>query len=128
MQVPRSKMAVFAPKLISYAIFFFALTVAVDLDSHYYDQTCPQAEKIVLETVLKATKHDAKVPARLLRMFFHDCFIRVRKLLPYCLLSFLFYFPFFFLFLSFSVSICHCKMLTLSNKLLIDRGVMHRCC
>lgn len=47
-----------------------------ELHAHYYDQTCPQLEKIISETVLKASKHDPKVPARILRMFFHDCFIR----------------------------------------------------
>ncbi|CAI0404149.1 unnamed protein product [Linum tenue] len=47
------------------------------LDSHYYDQTCPQAEAIILQTVRNASIYDPKVPARLLRMFFHDCFIRV---------------------------------------------------
>lgn len=47
------------------------------LNAHYYDQTCPQAEKIILDSVRNASMHDPKVPARILRMFFHDCFIRV---------------------------------------------------
>ncbi|KAK4280420.1 hypothetical protein QN277_012047 [Acacia crassicarpa] len=47
-----------------------------ELDAHYYDHSCPQLEKIIKETVLNASKHDPKVPARILRMFFHDCFIR----------------------------------------------------
>ncbi|CAN1158949.1 Peroxidase 66 [Linum perenne] len=46
------------------------------LDSHYYDQTCPQLEAIVSQTVRNASVYDLKVPARILRMFFHDCFIR----------------------------------------------------
>ncbi|XWS61085.1 hypothetical protein CRYUN_Cryun07bG0095300 [Craigia yunnanensis] len=46
------------------------------LDANYYDQTCPEAEKIILDTVRNASMHDPKVPARILRMFFHDCFIR----------------------------------------------------
>ncbi|KAJ4706116.1 Peroxidase [Melia azedarach] len=46
------------------------------LNTHYYDQTCPQAEKIISDAVLNASMHDPKVPARILRMFFHDCFIR----------------------------------------------------
>ncbi|XP_057424986.1 peroxidase 66 [Lotus japonicus] len=53
----------------------FSLSKA-ELHAHYYDQTCPQLEKIVSETVLEASNHDPKVPARILRMFFHDCFIR----------------------------------------------------
>nr|AHL39173.1 class III peroxidase [Populus trichocarpa] len=54
----------------------FALHVQAALDSHHHDQTCQQAEKIVLETVLNASMHDPKVPARILRMFFHECFVR----------------------------------------------------
>lgn len=46
------------------------------LDSHYYSKTCPSAEKIILQTVYNASINDPKVPARLLRLFFHDCFIR----------------------------------------------------
>lgn len=61
-------------------IFLLLTTFSVskaELHAHYYDQICPQFEKIISETVLKASKHDPKVPARILRMFFHDCFIRV---------------------------------------------------
>ncbi|CAE6220350.1 unnamed protein product [Arabidopsis arenosa] len=32
--------------------------------AHYYDQSCPAAEKIILETVKNATLYDPKVPAR----------------------------------------------------------------
>jgi len=66
-----------------FAIIFLLFTLSsmsqAELDAHYYDKTCPQAEKIISDTVLSASKFDPKVPARLLRMFFHDCFIRVRK-------------------------------------------------
>ncbi|OAY48223.1 peroxidase 66 isoform X1 [Manihot esculenta] len=73
-------MAVFASNL-SFLSTFFLLLVLISpaksrLDAHYYDQTCPQAEKIILDTVQNASMHDPKVPARILRMFFHDCFIR----------------------------------------------------
>ncbi|XP_010693446.2 peroxidase 66 [Beta vulgaris subsp. vulgaris] len=62
-------------------IFFILLSFAIfrshaALNAHYYDQTCPQAEFIVAQTVRNASLFDPKVPARLLRMFFHDCFIR----------------------------------------------------
>lgn len=64
---------------------FFLLLITVTavplvkavLDIHYYDETCPQAEDIIYRTVQTASNKDPKVPARLLRMFFHDCFIRV---------------------------------------------------
>ena len=66
-----------------YVIIFLFFTLSsmsqAELDAHYYDKTCPQAEKIISDTVLSASKFDPKVPARILRMFFHDCFIRVRE-------------------------------------------------
>ncbi|XP_019190287.1 PREDICTED: peroxidase 66-like [Ipomoea nil] len=60
-------------------LFLFLLMIPVSnafLDVNYYDKTCPNAEKIIYETVHSASVSDPKVPARLLRMFFHDCFIR----------------------------------------------------
>ncbi|XP_052187453.1 peroxidase 66 [Diospyros lotus] len=65
--------------IISRAIFVLLLMTPLSkavLDAHYYDQTCPHAETTVYEAVRNATMHDAKVPARILRMFFHDCFVR----------------------------------------------------
>ncbi|OMO97951.1 Plant peroxidase [Corchorus olitorius] len=67
-----------ALKLFSVMIFL-VLNVSFSkaaLDVHYYDRTCPNAEKIILEAVRNASMHDPKVSARILRMFFHDCFIR----------------------------------------------------
>ncbi|XP_028766609.1 peroxidase 64-like isoform X2 [Neltuma alba] len=46
------------------------------LSVDYYKHTCPQAEYIVAGAVHKATMNDKTVPAALLRMHFHDCFIR----------------------------------------------------
>ena len=47
------------------------------LSSNFYDQTCPMAEATVTSAVKKAMLNDKTVPAALLRMQFHDCFIRV---------------------------------------------------
>ncbi|KAI4339949.1 hypothetical protein MLD38_024831 [Melastoma candidum] len=46
------------------------------LSTDYYEKTCPQLEHAVRRVVKKAMKNDATVPAALLRMHFHDCFIR----------------------------------------------------
>ena len=51
-----------------------ALTV---LSKDYYKQTCPSAETVIRDTIRNATQFDPKIPARILRMHFHDCFIRV---------------------------------------------------
>lgn len=47
------------------------------LSSNYYDKSCPNVEQLVSNAVKKATANDKTVPAALLRMHFHDCFIRV---------------------------------------------------
>lgn len=47
------------------------------LSFNYYDQTCPKAESAITSAVKKAMMNDQTVPAALLRMHFHDCFIRV---------------------------------------------------
>ncbi|KQJ97596.1 peroxidase 5 [Brachypodium distachyon] len=41
----------------------------------YYDQTCKDAEAIVFDEVRKAWNADRSVPAALLRLHFHDCFV-----------------------------------------------------
>ncbi|CAH8391184.1 unnamed protein product [Eruca vesicaria subsp. sativa] len=55
------------------------LAVSFDIEAlspHYYDRTCPQADQIVTNAVKKAMSNDKTVPAALLRMHFHDCFVR----------------------------------------------------
>lgn len=47
------------------------------LSVNYYHQTCPKAEFIITNAVRKAIANDKTVPAALLRMHFHDCFVRV---------------------------------------------------
>lgn len=42
----------------------------------FYNKKCPQAETIVAKTVAKYFRNDKSVPAALLRMHFHDCFVR----------------------------------------------------
>ncbi|XP_047323102.1 peroxidase 64-like [Impatiens glandulifera] len=46
------------------------------LSLNHYDKTCPDVETIVANAVKSAAKKDNNVPAALLRMHFHDCFIR----------------------------------------------------
>ncbi|XP_009769235.1 peroxidase 64-like [Nicotiana tabacum] len=48
----------------------------IALSSDYYDQTCPMAESTITKVVNKAMLNDKTVPAALLRMQFHDCFVR----------------------------------------------------
>ncbi|CAN1315138.1 Peroxidase 64 [Linum perenne] len=55
---------------------FVCTSTIVSLGLNYYDKTCPNLESIVTNAVKKAMSNDRTVPAALLRMHFHDCFIR----------------------------------------------------
>ncbi|KAJ8624775.1 hypothetical protein MRB53_033305 [Persea americana] len=57
-------------------VIFSLSSLGHGLSLNYYDKTCPQAEAIITNVVKKAVMADKKVPAALLRMHFHDCFIR----------------------------------------------------
>ncbi|GMH14919.1 hypothetical protein Nepgr_016760 [Nepenthes gracilis] len=53
---------------------FFAIGNSLSLD--YYDKSCPGAESAITNAVKQGTIKDKTVPAALLRMHFHDCFVR----------------------------------------------------
>lgn len=58
-------------------IFGLIIQTSNALSVNYYHQTCPKAESIITNAVRKAILNDKTVPAALLRMHFHDCFVRV---------------------------------------------------
>ncbi|GFP80729.1 peroxidase 64 [Phtheirospermum japonicum] len=65
--------------VISLVFFSLASTILASsnaLSVNYYHKTCPQAESIIANVVHKSVINDKTVPAALLRMHFHDCFIR----------------------------------------------------
>ena len=43
----------------------------------FYESTCPAAESTVFEVVQKAFKNNPSLAAGLVRLQFHDCFVRV---------------------------------------------------
>lgn len=43
----------------------------------FYEETCPNAEAIVRAVVREAALSDSTMPAVLLRLHFHDCFVEV---------------------------------------------------
>jgi len=47
------------------------------LDPHFYDESCPHAQHIVASIVGKAHYQDPRMAASLLRLHFHDCFVKV---------------------------------------------------
>ncbi|CAN6358638.1 unnamed protein product [Urochloa humidicola] len=52
------------------------LSATACLDVGFYDTRCPSAEIIVQQTVATAFRNDSGVAPALIRMHFHDCFVR----------------------------------------------------
>jgi len=50
------------------------------LQQNFYAKSCPKAEKIILEYVHKHIPNAPSLAAALIRMHFHDCFVRVRRI------------------------------------------------
>jgi peroxidase len=48
----------------------------------YYKKTCPGVENVVKYHVAKAIKANRGAGAALVRLIFHDCFVRVRRAAP----------------------------------------------
>ncbi|XP_057771922.1 peroxidase 24-like [Salvia miltiorrhiza] len=66
---------------ISYTAFLFCfLTLELcncgDLRKNFYRTSCPQAEKIVRNITWENAASNAALPSKILRMHFHDCFVR----------------------------------------------------
>ena len=43
----------------------------------FYDGSCPRAQEIVQSVVAKAVAKERRMAASLLRLHFHDCFVKV---------------------------------------------------
>ncbi|WCJ37589.1 Peroxidase superfamily protein [Euphorbia peplus] len=66
---------------VVWCLLLFVLLIDVSkatggLNTRYYRRKCPEAELIVHKTVYKYISRDPTLAAPLLRMHFHDCFVR----------------------------------------------------
>lgn len=58
-----------------------------ELSFNFYAGSCPGAELIVRNTIRSASSSDPSVLGKLLRLIFHDCFVKVHYILPRLSLS-----------------------------------------
>ncbi|XP_043696805.1 peroxidase 3-like [Telopea speciosissima] len=62
--------------IIILSVLGFLSSAQAALQMGFYDKTCPKAEKLVLDFVKKHIPNAPSLAAPLLRMHFHDCFVR----------------------------------------------------
>ncbi|XP_019180334.1 PREDICTED: peroxidase 3-like [Ipomoea nil] len=62
--------------LLVLAVFLAGGVAAGDLKKGFYKDSCPQAEQIIQNITWTRVAANATLPAKLLRMHFHDCFVR----------------------------------------------------
>lgn len=61
-------------------IFIFSVVIGISeaqLRVGFYSETCPDVESVVGATVQDAAQSNPNIPAVLLRLHFHDCFVQV---------------------------------------------------
>lgn len=71
-------MAILALRVVATATLMSMVVAAAaaQLQVHFYKDSCPQAELVVKGIMQQRFSADPSIPAGLLRMHFHDCFIR----------------------------------------------------
>ncbi|KAA8515463.1 hypothetical protein F0562_018926 [Nyssa sinensis] len=75
MRTEPSHMAALLGALVTLTLAF-QVNTALSLQLHFYSNSCPQAELVVKRIVQQHFSNDPSLPAGLLRLHFHDCFIR----------------------------------------------------
>jgi peroxidase len=73
----RMTMRLAAAVVVMVVVAAAAMSVEAELSVDYYKKSCPGVENVVRYHVAKALKANRKEGAALVRLIFHDCFVRV---------------------------------------------------
>ncbi|KAL5211562.1 hypothetical protein ABZP36_022409 [Zizania latifolia] len=63
------------------AFFLLSSTACAQLSTSFYAASCPTLQIVVRAAVLRALLAERRMGASLVRLFFHDCFVLVVKLI-----------------------------------------------
>ncbi|CAA7410239.1 unnamed protein product [Spirodela intermedia] len=59
----------------SILVLLFVCTAHAQLRPNFYSSTCPSLHRIVQNAMRTAIRNDRRLPASMIRLFFHDCFV-----------------------------------------------------
>ncbi|KAJ4826365.1 Peroxidase 3 [Turnera subulata] len=62
--------------IVIFGIFAYMASTEAQLQMNFYAKSCPKAEKIILDFINKHIHNAPSLAAPLIRMNFHDCFVR----------------------------------------------------
>lgn len=69
-----------APFFILAVSFLLMGSVSTELSTDFYRNTCPEVESLVRSAVIMKFEQTPVTPQATVRLFFHDCFVRVSEL------------------------------------------------